>query len=236
MGALFKLLLCIQAFATPAHSEPSTTLEIALSADVAPFSYMENGTLHGINYEILNQLSQITGMKFTYKLYPHIRLQNSLSKINPDMTIFFSVSCDKYSDLYEKKESLYTAKPTLYLKESVSYDKEKIRVGMLRGACTDLSTKYLKRELITDVTDTSQVIEMLYTGRLDGICGLPAMVNYLLKQRKHSVKLIPHKTDSQTLEAVICRKKNLSPELKKKLDEAFKSVKIPSLDVPVSGL
>jgi ABC-type amino acid transport substrate-binding protein len=226
MSALLNILLFIQAMAAPAKP---IELEIALS-DVGPFSYMENGTLHGINYEIFTQLAEKTGFKFNYKLYPHLRLINSLKNIDPDMAIFFSVSCDQYPLYYERKELVYTMKPTLFLKDSVKFNKETLRVGLLRGSCVDLSTKYLKQELVTEVSDIAQAIEMLHAGRLDGVCGLPALVNFAVKQKKYPEKLVTYKTDSQVLEGVICRKKSLSPEIKKKLDEAFKTVKIPHID------
>jgi ABC-type amino acid transport substrate-binding protein len=198
---------------------------------VGPFAYNENGQLHGYNFEILNELAKKSGLKFRYQTYPHIRLTTSLDSVAPDLTIFFSASCLKFSTAYEIQEHLYSAKPTLFLKESVSIKSPTLRIGAIRGTCLDLIKNYLKHGMITEISDMKQALEMLNTGRLDGVCGLPPVVRFSLEKNKNfEAKIKPFYTESQTLEAVLCRRKDLSVELKKKLEVAVKKIKIPQIN------
>jgi ABC-type amino acid transport substrate-binding protein len=205
-------------------------LQVALS-DVGPFAYKESGSIRGINYDILNELSKKSGLNFEYRLYPHVRLKNALPNVSPDITILFSAACKKFSDAYEIQSKLYTAKPTLFLKNSVNLQDDRIRVGLVRGTCSDLSKRYFKPQMITDISDMTQAIDMMASGRLEGVCGLAPVVRFGLERKKtFTEKIVSSHTDSEVLEAVICRKKNLSPEIKKKLDEAAKNIKIPNID------
>lgn len=205
-------------------------LEIALS-DVGPFSYKESGEIRGINYDILQELAKKSGLNFKYRLYPHVRLKNALPNVDPDLTILFSAACNKFSDNYEIQTKIYTAKPTLFLKSSASLQDEKIRIGLIRGTCTYLSKRYFKPQMVTDISDITQAIDMMASGRLEGVCGLAPVVKFGLERKKNfTEKLTTTHADTEILEAVICRKKSLSLEIKKKLDEAGRNLKIPALD------
>lgn len=222
------VLLSVSSFGFTKTPEPA--LQVALS-DVGPFAYKEAGEIRGINYDILNQLSKKSGLDFKYRLYPHVRLKNALPNVNPDLTILFSAACAKFSDVYEAQSKLYIAKPTLFLKESVSLKDEKIRIGLVRGTCSDLSRRYFKPQMITDISDITQAIDMMASDRLEGVCGLAPVVRFGLQRKKNfSEKLLASHTDSEVLEAVLCRKKSLSLEVKKKLDQAVARLKMPAIE------
>ena len=225
---LLSALLLISSLSLAKPAEPA--LEIALS-DVGPFAYKEAGGIRGINYEILQDLAKKSGLNFKYRLYPHVRLKNALPNVDPDLSILFSGACNKFSDKYEIQTKIYTAKPTLFLKSSVNLQDERIRIGLIRGTCTDLSKRYFKPQMVTDILDITQAIDMMAAGRLEGVCGLIPVVKFGLERKKNfTEKLIQSHADSEILESVICRKKSLSLEIKKKLDEAGKNLKIPALD------
>ncbi|MDG0817660.1 substrate-binding periplasmic protein [Bdellovibrio svalbardensis] len=213
---------------TLAHAA-EVPLKIAMS-DVGPFSYSVDGKLHGLNYDILKDISKHSGIKFSFHLYPHIRLVNSLSNIKPDLAIVFEDSCLKYKSEYEVQTKLYTSKPTLFLTKSANTDLSKLRIGLIRGTCVDLSTKYLKHELVMDIADMGQAMEMLKGGRIDGVCGLPLVVKFNLEKVNYPSTLLKSHTDSKILQAVLCRKRELPENTKRKLELAVKEIKIPKID------
>jgi ABC-type amino acid transport substrate-binding protein len=228
---MLNLICFLLLLSLPGHTKaPQPALQVALS-DVGPFAYKEAGAIRGINYDILNELAKKSGLIFKYRLYPHVRLKNALPNVNPDLIIIFSKTCNKFSDAYEIQEKLYSAKPTLFLKESVSLQDEKIRIGLIRGTCSDLSKRYFKPQMITDISDITQAIDMLASDRLEGVCGLAPVLKFGLARKKNfAEKLVASHTDSEVLEAVLCRKKSLSNEIKKKLEDAAKNLKLPTIE------
>lgn len=225
---LLCTLLFVSSISLAKPAEP--ILEIALS-DVGPFAYKKAGDIRGINYDIFQELAKKSGLTFKYRLYPHVRLKNALPNVDPDLVILFSAACNKFSDKYEIQSKIYTAKPTLFLKASASLQDEKIRIGLIRGTCSDLSKRYFKPQMITDISDITQALDMMAAGRLEGVCGLAPVIKFGLERKKNfTEKLVASHADSEILEGVICRKKSLSLDIKKRLDEAGKNLKIPTLD------
>lgn len=200
------------------------TLQVGLS-DVGPYAYREHGEIKGVNYDLLTQLSQDSGLNFKYELYPHARLVNAIETSSMDLAIFFSVSCLKNSKHYEIQEKLYEATPTIFVKSSVDTKQKDLRIGRLRGTCSELVKQYVKPEMLTEVNSMEQALEMLKTGRLQGICGLLPVINFYKERIKYQEKLVPLHITQQPLEAVICRKKSLSESIKKKLEAAAKKLK-----------
>lgn len=204
-------------------------LEVGLS-EVGPLAYRETGKLKGINYDILSQLEQVSGLHFNYTLYPHARLIHSIEKTYSDLSIFFAPSCLKYSETYEVQTKLHDTHLALYLKSPLTLSKPNLRIGLIRGTCSRLAAESLKPEMITEVSSMDQALDMLKADRIDGVCGVPAVVDFSLSLHKNfKEKLILAKTDPTPMTAVICRRKTLSVEIKTKLDEAAKKIKVPPL-------
>lgn len=199
-------------------------LQVGLS-EVGPFAYEENGMLVGINHDILSQLSKESGLTFKYSLYPHARMINSLNTSSPDLVINFSTTCQKYEKNYEIQSILYSLKPALYLKSSIDIKKTNPRIGRLRGTCTELISKHVKREMLTEVSSMEQALEMITSNRLQGVCGLNAVIKFYAQKIGFQEKLVVYQTSSRPLDAVICRKKSLPEDVKKKLEAAAKKVK-----------
>ncbi|WII71238.1 transporter substrate-binding domain-containing protein [Bdellovibrio sp. 22V] len=200
------------------------TLQVGMS-DVAPFAYEEQGQIKGIHYDLFSQLAKESGLHFEYTIYPHARMVNAMATSSPDLAIFFSVTCLKYKQHYEIQEKLYTSTPKIYLKDSVDIKKHNLRIGRLRGTCTDLISQYVKPEMLTEVTTMEQAIEMLKSNRLQGVCGLVSVIDFYKEKAQYSEKLVAYHSNNKPLEAVICRKKSLPEETKKKLEAAAKKLK-----------
>jgi hypothetical protein len=206
-----------------------TPLQVGLS-EVEPFAYSKEGAIHGIHYDILMQLSQKAHLKFNYTLYPHLRLVNMLESLNLDLTILFSKTCEANKS-YEIQSTIYSIKPALFLKRSVSLSKKNLHVGIIRGTCVTFGKKVLKPEMIDDISDMSQGIKMINAGRLDGVCGLPPVVEAALKRNDPlKEKLYVVLTESLPYDAVLCRKKTLPVSVKRKLECAASKLVIPPLE------
>ncbi|WP_295903021.1 substrate-binding periplasmic protein [uncultured Bdellovibrio sp.] len=218
MSVLLFLFLLIPFFAK------AQTLQVGLS-EVGPFAYEEKGQLKGINYDILSQLAKESGLTFEYNLYPHARLVNAMETSNPDLAIFFSVSCIKYEKHYEIQDKLYEATPRIYLKPSVDLKQKDVRIGRLRGTCTELIHQYVKPERLTEVTSMDQAVEMLKSNRLQGVCALSSVLNFAKDKAHYDEKLVSSLKNEKPLEAVLCRKKSLPEEIKRKLEAAAKKLK-----------
>jgi len=212
-----------------AAGTPSPQLEVGLS-EVGPLAYKENGELKGINYDILTQLEKGSGLKFNYTLYPHARLIHSIEQTHSDLAIFFAVNCLKYAKTYEIQTALHKAHLGLYLKDAVTLKKEHLQIGMIRGTCSRLSSQALRPEMIVEVSNMDQAMEMMKAGRLDGVCGVKAVIDFSAKNKDFKGKLKVAQLDSEPMEAVICRKKTLPDDVKKKLDDAAKKLKVPPLE------
>lgn len=213
-----------------ALAQTPPTLEVGLS-EVGPLAYMEDGKIKGINYDILSQLEKESGIKFNYTLIPHARLIHSIENTRSDLSIFFSTNCERYAATYEVQAKLHEAHLGIYLKDGITLEKPHLQIGLIRGTCQRLSSQYLKPEGIFEVATMDQAIKMLQAGHLDGVCGIKAVVDYSVsKAKKLKHRLVLVQKDSAPMTAVICRKKTLSAEIKKKLDDAGKKINIPPLE------
>lgn len=229
MSLLLTLIFTLM-FSLELRAQTAAVLEVGLS-EVGPLAYKEDGKIKGINYDILTQLEKESGLKFNYVLYPHARLIHSIENTKADLSIFFSVNCEKYASTYEIQTRLHKAHLGLYLKNGVTLKKPHLQIGLIRGTCSRLASQYLKPEMIFEVSSMDQAIDMLKAGHLDGVCGVKAVVDYSCNRNKKSkIQLTLAQTDSIPMEAVICRKKSLSADIKKKLDEAATKLKIPPLE------
>lgn len=223
---LLILLFLIPSFATAEINE----LQISTS-EVAPFFYSKNGKMLGYHVEILNQLENLSGLKFKYTIVPHARLTNMLENSNPDLVIFFKNTCEKYADTYEVQTKLYSVLPSIFIKSGIEPTKQAIRLGRINGTCSRLAQTFVKKDMILDLSSIDQAIAMLKSGRLDGVCSLPPVLNYSIKESNFKRELVLYKTESYSdlNDAVICRKKSLPLRIKKKLEMAAKKLKIPKI-------
>lgn len=219
-----RYLLAILLFLPTAALASSPPLQVGLS-EVGPFAYEENGKLVGVNHAILSQLAKESGLTFKYALYPHARMTNSLESSSSDLVVNFSVTCQKYEKNYEIQNTIYSVRTALYLKSSVDTKKMNPRIGRLRGTCTELINKYVKPEMLTEVSSMEQALEMLMSNRLQGVCGLSSVIKFYAQKISFQEKLVVYQTSSRPLDAVICRKKSLPEEVKKKLETAAKKLK-----------
>lgn len=213
-----------------AHSH--VTLQVGLS-DVAPISFIKDGKISGINYDITKQIEKNSGLKFNYTLYPHARIKKVLETPGPDFVLVFKGVCSKYSNHYEMSKDLYPMQIQMHLNKSIDPVKTDIRIARIRGTCVDLSTAHVKRELILDVDDLNQAINMLKVKRIDGVCGTDLVIAHHLKAHPEiKEQLYVYKTQlkDDRLESVMCMKKNLSDIVKKKLHKATENLKIPLYD------
>ncbi len=206
-------------------------LRVAIT-NIPPFSYVEDQQFKGFHIDILHQIEHNSGLKFNYTLYPHARITTYLEGSNPDLFILSRIICDR-SDKYEVQETLYRIRPAIMVKQSVyKKNRNNYRIGRLLGTCTELFKKYVGK-LGTDVTSMEQAADMLKTNRLDGICSITPIINYAFNRKNYKEKLVMHKQqpDTPLFDAVICRKKDLSPQIKRKLEAASKTIKIPDMGI-----
>ncbi|MBC7715003.1 MAG: transporter substrate-binding domain-containing protein [Rhizobacter sp.] len=225
---LFLLGVSLNAFG--AHANPSE-LHI-VTFDIAPFSYFENNELKGYNIDILKQLEKSSGLKFNYEVLPYERLKLFLKRGTPDLLINLRALCLKNSKAYEVQEKLYETVPAIFVKKGTQPTRGNIRVGRLLGTCGLVSKKYLKNANIVDLPSLDQAVEMLVDKKIDSICGLGPVVNYSLQKRKFSEPMVIYKSqtnDDHMFDAVLCRKKSLSPAIKKQLEQAARGIKIPKI-------
>ncbi|WP_413289759.1 substrate-binding periplasmic protein [Bdellovibrio sp. HCB337] len=208
--------------------DPPGTLQVGLS-DAAPYGYKEGEQFKGINYDIFTQIEKESGLRFNYTMYPHARLANSMEKTDSDLAIFFSVSCVKHA-AYEFKEKLYEVKTGLYLKDQNALKRPGARIGVLLGTCTRLVKTHLTPDMVVELTSMDHAIEMLRVGRLEGVCGIKNVIDFSIQKNKaFHEKLVPAHIDDQPLEAVLCRRKSLSADIKGKIDKALQKIKVPSV-------
>ena len=224
-----KILLPLFLLSFSALATSPVELEIAMS-DVKPVSYLENGIFKGVNYEILKQIENLSQLKFNYNLYPHSRLLTKLPEVNPDITILFQNACQNHEKNYEVSSSLYVSTPTIFIKKDVTPSRT-LRIGRIAGTCTLIMNQHINKEFQLDVSSLDQALEMLAKNRLDGICGVPLVLEYSLSATQLKSPLIAYKSESNVhnFTAVICLKKSLAPELKNKIKTAAKKIKIPPL-------
>lgn len=227
---MLKFPFLILLILLPAFSTASTELQISTS-EVAPFLYSEKGKMLGYNAEILNQLESHSGLKFNYTILPHARLTKMLENSDPDLVIFFKNTCDKYADTYEVQMKLYSVLPSIFIKSGIDPTKQPVRLGRINGTCSRLAEANFKKDMIFDLSTIDQAIAMLNSGRLEAVCALGPVMNYNIKKNKNEPKLVIYKTESysELNDAVICRKKSLSLEIKKKLEGAAKKLIIPKV-------
>ncbi len=218
-------LLFLFSFSALAKNPPE--IEIAMS-DVKPVSYLEDGSFKGVNYDILKQIENLSKLKFNYNLYPHSRLLTKLPEVNPDMTILFQNACQKHQEQYEVAAPLYISTPTIFLKKDVRPSRN-LRIGRIAGTCTLIMNQHIEKEFQLDVATLDQALEMLNKNRLDGICGVPLVLKYSLTNAHLKNTLVAYKSESNThnFTAVVCLKKSLPEDLKKKIKAAINQVKIP---------
>lgn len=205
-----------------------TELKVAMS-DVDTLSYQEDGQYKGIHYNILTQLEKDLGLKFNYSLYPHVRLAQQLIQESPDITILMEGACDKFASDYEHYGPLYEAAPTIYLKKTFDQKNKNVRIGRLRGTCSELMAENVKPENGVNLPSMKQALEMMELNRLDGICGLDTVVKYTLKKYSHlNLKLVVFKTQPSSIQfrAVICAKKSLPQDIKNKIAFAVKKIAV----------
>lgn len=226
MVALAKMFIILLSIALA--KDPPGTLQVGMS-EAAPFSYKEDDQFKGINYEILTQIQKESGLQFNYTMYPHARIANSIAGTNSDLAIFFSVSCTKH-DKYEFHGKLYEVKPGIYLKDAEALKRPGARIGALLGTCTHLIKQYVTPDMLVELTSMDHAIEMMRVGRLEGVCGIKAVIDYSIQKNKafHDKLVLAH-LDNQPLEAVICRRKDLSADIKTKLEKAVLKIKIPEI-------
>lgn len=225
---MFRFICVLFLYSMYCFAGAPTELSVAMS-DVKPYSYSENGQYKGINYAVWEQIEKKSGLKFNYQLYPHARLQGMLKAENPDLVILFELTCSENNDNYEIQKELYSVKPTLFFKKGVDPKSKNIHVGRIRGTCQDLMKANIAADQVVELTDLDQVLSMLELGRIDGLCALDALMDYTVKRRtSFKEKLFVYKTQSKLkdFEAVICRKKSLSKNIKRKLEKAAQNIKI----------
>lgn len=219
MKKLFITLTLLLTFR--AEAAFSDELNIVLS-DVAPFAFLENKEFKGYNVEVLRDIEKISGLKFNYYLFPHIRILNQQEKALMDLFIIHHKTCKGLGSDFEVQQKLYNLPPAILILKHVIPD-QKMRIGRLAGTCTELMSKHLRPEQIININNFEQAVEMIKQHRLEGVCGLNPVIRHYLKNDFVVYKSEEH---SQDYQAVICRKVNLSPALKDKLDRAGKKIKV----------
>lgn len=199
--------------------------------NIAPFSYYENDELKGYHIDIFQQLEKLSGLKFNYKVLPYARVKLFIEREKPDLLINFRTNCLKFPTEYEVQGKLFEVVPSILIKKSAVSAHSDIRVGRLIETCNKLMETNIRKDRIVDLASMDQAIEMLNVNKLEGVCGLEPVINYSIrKNKKFHEKLVIYKTqvnEGGLFDAVLCRKKSLSPEIKKKLEDAFPKIKIP---------
>jgi hypothetical protein len=229
MKLLFFLFFGFFPLATNANENNNYVLEVS-STEVAPFSYMKNGKISGININIIEQIEKIAHLNFHYTLYPHGRFLKNLENSHPDLMIVFKVSCEKYNT-YEVRKKFFSGKPSIHLKKSIDPKKQDIRVARIIGTCIQLTNQNIKSDHLIDVVNMDQAFKMLNAGRLDGVCGNDPVIQYNMnryKELKNNMKLYLTQPETDNYDAVLCLKKSLPPAIKKKINDAAEKVVLPN--------
>lgn len=149
----------------------------------------------------------------------------------PDLIINFNANCLKYPEEYEIFRKLYEIKPMIFVKKSKVHLKDNIRTGRIIETCNKLLARTLRSDMVMNVSSMGQAIEMLRQNKLEAVCGLDTVVNYYVeKNNKFHEKLVVYKKMDESepgFEAVICSKKSIPSEIKKKLELASPKIIIP---------
>lgn len=202
------------------------SLQVALS-DVAPFAYMQNEKMIGYHMEIFAELEKLTGIKFHYSLLPHARINHFLEKDSMDLAITTRLICKKSSELFISSPGLYQNHPTVFINVAKKAEK-KPKIGRLISTCSAFASKYRELEMV-DLTTMQAAADLMKSGRLDGLCGLPPVINHYLKKNNSKIELIKLYTDQfeSDYEAVLCIKKSLDPLIIQKITSQLKNIRLP---------
>ena len=220
------LLFPLLASAIDATQSGAKNLNFDLS-DIAPYNFLENGKLVGINAEYIHHLEKNSGLKFNLQFFPHARMIKRLETESTDAMLIFRTICNKFPVSYEPLISLNTIVPSIYVKKFTSTNMSDIRIARVRGTCTQLAKDYIKKNNIEEVGNMRLAFRMLNAGRIDGVCGNPPLIRYY-NVNPH-IELSIYKTQKKLpdFQAVVCVKKSLSPAIKAQLlDGATKSLSI----------
>lgn len=227
----YRIFLLLFLFSGLLSSHAKEAVIKVTVSHVHPYGYLEGKDLKGLNVDYLKKLEKETGLKFEYNLVPHARAQLQMKFGQDDLMIMFARTCNTHSALYMSFGHIYDLYPTFFLKESF-VKKSHVRVGRIIGTCSQLLKETGYNITVTELPMMDNVIEMLTKNRLDGICGLPPVINYSLKKTSAlSEKLIQIKQAkaSDQTRIVLCGKKDLPPESKQKLIKAMKKIPSPVL-------
>ena len=218
---IFVLLSNRWAFASASTPLVLRYLNLELS-DLAPYSYLSDGKLAGINAEYINHLEKSSDLKFNVEFYPHARLIKRLETGSAEAMLIFRVLCEKFPTQYESLIPVYSITPSIYLRTSSTTNKSDIRIVRIRGTCTQLLNDYVKKENIEEVVNMELGFRMLNAGRVDGVCGNSPLIRYF--NRNHQTPLEIYKTQKKLpdFQAVICVKKSLPAVIKTQLLQGAK--------------
>lgn len=200
--------------------------------EVVPYGYKDKeGNIHGINYEILQQIEKKSGLEFEYRLYPQARLTAGISAGDMDIALVFDHTCAlKYAEGYEFQSPLYNAKSSIFTAQPLSPAMKEIKIARIRGTCSLWPKESDQvKSVFYDVNNFAQAIEMVRAKRLDGVCGLEPVIRYHIKRMKAPDFYI-WKAHPKEMRAGLCLRKDLPADVKKKLKDASDNLEV-NLDI-----
>ncbi len=192
------LLLIVLALPLPAHSEQS--LSFVTVENFAPYAWLQDGNPTGIDVEIIDDLSQRSGIPVTISLLPAKRLIQMIKTgiAHGGFAAFKTPAREEIADFIETPVHLSTYQ--IFVKKDAEFDFQSTKdlhgksIGKNRGF--HISEEFSKAEAdgkihIVEVSKMEQNIEMLNKGRLDVFVGNKLEVAYTLRQLGLSNMILP---------------------------------------------
>lgn len=196
---LYFMLSSISLMIEKAYGEVKDDSIIAVASIFPPFQYLDKGNLKGISIDVIEAVSQATGLVIEYRVIPWKRAYKyTLSKPN---TFIMAISrIPEREPFFKWVGPLYNTQIKLYrlasrddiLIEDLS-DAKQFRIGTVRGYASEsylLSRDFkLNVQIFSDAT-TEYNVKKLLMGRIDLLVSTNLTLSYLVKIENIDVNLI----------------------------------------------
>lgn len=165
------------------------TAIVGVTKDYLPFDYFDNGKLKGIDGEILNEISRMTGIKFSYDYDKFDTLQEKLGKNEVNL-----LNIAKTEE--NMKNAIFT-EPFIKERDIIVGRKEAddvIDIFGLEGKSVAVIKGFWHKELldknltnvkIVETSDIQESMKLVYEGKVDYLIENPTVVRYYVKDLQY---------------------------------------------------
>lgn len=195
---LYLILIFIYFFSTNVHSKKTEYIFIS-DDNFIPYSFIENGKIKGIDYDISQELAKRMGVKIKVKLFPWKRLLVMIKTGQCDggFSLFKTIEREKYADFtdYAMHYSTYKvfvlkSKKFKFNKIEDLYDKKISKnFGFAISNKFDWAVKNNKIKII-EFEGATNLIRSITTNISDCFIGNDHVIRYNLKKSKSKKSII----------------------------------------------